>query len=86
MHRGKPQPPLDPHDLYCGRIRLSRLGFWSNAASEDVEFNRLEFCISLGSYDTHISRWRMHTCMVALKDHSRRKLFRFIELYLEIVP
>ena len=68
----------DPKDLYCARVRLSRLGHWTNSVSEEIDFNRFEFSISLGPYDAHVARWRMHTCCVALSEHVRRKLMFYL--------
>ena len=50
--------------------------------SEEIDFNRFEFSISLGSYDAHVARWRMHTCCVALTEHVRSKFcFQLLVLY-----
>ena len=58
-------------------MRLSRLGHWTNSVSEEIDFNRFEFSISLGPYEAHIARWRMQTCCVALTEHVRRKLLNW---------
>ena len=73
MCRGVPEPAVEKAELHCGRVRLSRLGFWSNPNSEEIDFSRIEFSVSLGACETHEARWRMHSCCVALTEHAKRE-------------
>ena len=57
---GVPKPLSDPSDLYCARVRLSRLGHWTNSVSEEIDFNRFEFSISLGPFDAHVALSLIH--------------------------
>ena len=66
---------LDEERLYCARVRLSHLAHWRNSVSEEVEFSRFEFCISLGAAEAHAAQWRMQTISVLLSEHVRRKFF-----------
>ena len=52
--------------------------------SEEIDFNRFEFSISLGQFDAHVARWRMHTCCVLLTEHVARK-FAFFFFFLTSV-
>ena len=72
---GNPPPPVDPNHLYCGRVRVSRLGHWTNAQSEEIDFNRVEFCMSLGAFDAHQAKWRMQTGCSLITDCVKREYF-----------
>ena len=64
---------MDPHNIYCGRVRLSRLAHWHNSVAGEVEFNRFEFSISLSASEAQTSKWLMQNLNVLLSSHVQRE-------------
>ena len=49
------------------------MAYWSNASSDEVELNRVEFSISLSPMQAHVADWYLRTLGPLVSEHVRGK-------------